>query len=201
MYYPSIFLPKKNYSILNNEDVRNNALARETKIDVYQFISKPEYEPEDIMPLVVAPQPSLREVFELSTYLYGYYNDQHIGIKADDADLNSYWNNNMPELKARDIMFTQKKAYPLFLAAEKLNMQEVDFNGETHIISFSHKPTRVNYWHFELWVKDNAGDRIPRDKSNTHTKYLAKSILEYIIAEAIINKNSVVLFKRSDFDT
>ena len=60
-----------------------------------------------------------------------------------------------------------------------------------HILSFSHKPTRVNYWHFELWVIDNAGNRIPRNKSNAHIKYLAKSILEYIITEAVLLKTSV----------
>ena len=49
-------------------------------------------------------------------------------------------------------------------------------------------------------VKDSTGNRIPRDKSNAHTKYLAKSILEYIISEAILLKTQVKIFKRSDFE-
>jgi hypothetical protein len=76
----------------------------------------------------------------------------------------------------------------------------IDFNGEEHLLSFSHKPNRANYWHFELWVKDSAGTRIPRDKNNAHTKYLAKSLLEYIIAEAVISKAEARPFKRPDFN-
>jgi hypothetical protein len=198
--YPKILLPRQTYPILKNEDVRDNALVRETKVDVYQFLTKPGYEPDDILSLVVAPQPSLREVFELSTFLYGYYNEQHIGIRVDDAALYADWNKKLPELRTDDIQFFRGKAFPLFLAAIKLDLQEIDFNGETHILSFSHKPTRVNYWHFQLWIKDGAGNLIPRDKNNTHTKYLAKSILEYIISETILLKTQVNVFKRSEFE-
>jgi hypothetical protein len=198
--YPEILLPRQTYPILGNEDIKDNTLVRETMINVYPFLEKAGYEPDDILPFVVAPQPSLREVFELSVFLYGYYEEKHIGIRVDDADLYADWNKNLPELRAADIKFSQVEAYPLFLAAAKLDRQEIDFNGEMHIFSFSHKPTRVNYWHFELWVNDSAGNRIPRDKSSAHAKYLAKSILEYIIAEAILFKTSVNSFRRSDFE-
>jgi len=196
VFYPEILLPRQAYPILENEDIADNALVRETTIDVYSFLAKSSYEPDDFLSFVVAPQPSLREVFELSTFLYGYYDEQHIGIRADDTALYADWNKDLPELKAEDIPFSQGKAYPLFLAASKLNRQEIDFNGEIHILSFSHKPTRVNYWHFELWIKDSNGNRIPRDKNNAHTRYLAKSILEYIIAEAVVLKSTVIPFKK-----
>ena len=173
---------------------------RETTVNVYKFLTKTEYEPDDILHFVAAPQPSLREVFELSAFLYGYYQEQHMGIRVDDTGLYTDWNKDLPELKTVDIKFSQKEAWPLFLAAAKLDRQEIDFNGELYILSFSHKPTRVNFWHFELWVKDDAGNRIPRDRSNAHTKYLAKSILEYIIAEAVISNTDVNLFRRTDFD-
>ena len=197
--YPDILLPKQAYPMLKNEDVRDNALVRETTANVYHLLAKTGYEPDDILPLVVAPQPSLREVFELSVFLYGYYEEQNMGIRVDNADLNADWNKDMPDLKAADIKFSQKEVWPLFLAAAKLNWQEIEFNGELYILSFSHKPTRVNYWHFELWVRDDAGNRIPRDRSNAHTKYLAKSILEYTLAEAVISKTVVNLFKRAEF--
>jgi len=197
--YPEVLLPKQAYPILKNEDIIDNSLVRETKTDVYQFLAKQGYEPDDILPLIVAPQPSLREVYELSTFLYGYYDERHAGIRADDNSFHVDWNNGMIKLNPEDIDFSQDKAYLLFLSAIKLNHQEIDFNGEIHILSFTHKPTRVNYWHFELLILDSTGNRIPRDKSNAHTKYLAKSILEYIIAEAVIFKSSVIPFKRSDF--
>jgi hypothetical protein len=197
--YPEVLLPRQTYPILENEDIKDNALVRETAVDVYQFLAKHGYEPDDILPLVVAPQPSLREVFELSLFLYGYYEEQHTGIRVDEAALYADWNKDLPELKAVDILFSQKTAWPLFLAAKKLDRQEIDFNGEMYILSFSHKPSRVNYWHFELWVKDSAGNLIPRDRNNAHTKYLAKSILEYIVAEAILFKTFVNAFKRIEF--
>jgi len=198
-HYPEILLPKQTYPILKNGEIKDNALVRETTVDVYQFLAKPGYEPDDIMSLVVAPQPSLREVFELSTFLYGYYNEQHLGIRVKETALYADWNSELPELRIDEIQFFQEKTFPLYISAIKLDWQEVNFNGETYILSFSHKPTRVNYWHFELWVKDNSGNRIPKDKSNTHTKYLAKSILEYIISEAVLFKDSVKAFRRSDF--
>jgi hypothetical protein len=198
--YPEILLARQTYPVLKNDDVRDNALVRETTADVYQFLTKQGYEPDDILSLVVAPQLSLREVFELSIFLYGYYEEQHIGIRVNDAALYADWNKELPELTADDIQFFQETAFPLYLAAIKLDRQEIDFNGEMHILSFSHKPTRANYWHFELYVKDGTGNCIPRDKSNAHTKYLAKSILEYIISEAILLKTSVNVFKRSEFE-
>jgi hypothetical protein len=198
--YPEILLPRHTYPILKNDDVRDNVLVRETMADVYQFLTKPGYESDDILSLVIAPQPSLREVFELSTFLYGYYKEQHIGIRVKDADMYTDWNKKLPELAADDIQFSQEKTFPLFLAVIKLDRQEIDFNGETHILSFTHKPTRINYWHFELWVKDGTGERIPRDKSNAHTKYLAKSILEYIVSEAVLLETSVNVFKLSHFE-
>jgi hypothetical protein len=198
--YPEILLPRRAYPILKNYEVKDNSLVRETMVDAYQFLTRPEYEPDDILSLVVAPQPSLREVFALSTFLYGYYEDQHIGIRVNDAALYVDWKKELLELKADDIQFFQENAFPLYLAAIKLDRQEIDFNGETHIFSFSHRPTRVNYWHFELWVKDGTGNRIPREKSNAHTKHLAKSILEYIISEAVLLKASLSIFKRSEFE-
>jgi hypothetical protein len=200
MLYPAILLPRQTYPVLENRDIWDNALVHETLIDVYKFLEKAGYEPDDILPFVVAPQPSLREVFELSTFLYGYYEEKHIGIRVDDAALYADWDKNLPELGVEDIKFSQVEAYPLFLAAAKLERQEIDFNGEMHILSFSHKPTRVNYWHFELWVNDSTGNLIPRDKSSTRIKYLAKSILEYIIAEAVLFKTSVKVFQRADFE-
>ena len=200
MRYPEILLPRQSYPILENDDVKDYVFVRETITDVYQFLAETGYEPEDILPLVVAPQPSLREVFELSVYLYGYYDERHTGIRVEDTALYSEWNNKLPELCVDDIKFSQENVHLLFLAAIKLDRQEIDFNGKPYLFSFSHKPTRVNYWHFELWVKDSSANHIPRDKSNAHTRYLAKSILEYIIAEAVIYKNSVNIFNRIDFE-
>jgi hypothetical protein len=198
--YPEILLPKLTYPILGNKDIADCVLVRETTANVYSFLEKKGYTVDDILQFVIAPQPSLREVFELSLFLYGYYDDQHCGIRVTDTALYADWSNDQEELAAKDIQYTQETVWQFFLSAQKLNQQIIDFNGNDYLLSFSHKPTRVNYWHFELWVKDNAGEKIPRNKSNAHTKYLAKSILEYIIAEAIVFQSDVKPFKRDDFE-
>jgi hypothetical protein len=198
--YPAPLLPQKTYRLLTNGEISNNALVRETTVNLYLLLGKKGYTPDDILSFIVAPQPSLREVFELSLFLYGYYDERHCGIRVNDQTLYADWTKEQPELTAGTIQFTQGKVWPLFLAAKKLDRQIIDFNGEEHLLSFSHRPTRVNYWHFELWVKDSAGARIPRDKSNAHTRYLAKSLLEYIIAEAVVSKAETMPFKRPEFD-
>jgi hypothetical protein len=131
--------------------------------------------------------------------MYGYYDEQYCGIRVSDRTLYADWTEEQPELAAETIQFAQESAWPLFLAAKKLDRQMIDFNGENYLLSFSHKPTRVNYWHFELWVKDDTRARIPKDKNNAHTRYLAKSLLEYIIAEAVISKAEARPFEHPDF--
>jgi hypothetical protein len=199
--YPEILLPKQSYSILSNAEIGDSALVRETLIDLYPILNKRGYTPDDIVRYIVAPNPSLREVFELSVFLYGYYDERSTGIRAADSTLYADWTPEQPDLRAADIQFEQETISPLFLRAGKLDRQAVDFNGEAHLLSFSHKPSRVNYWHCELVTHDIAGNRIPRDKSNAHTKYLAKSLLEYIATEAVCAKSDAKRFKRKDFDT
>jgi hypothetical protein len=201
MPYHETLLPKRSYPLLSNGEIVDCALVRETLIDLYPILTKRGYAPDDIVRHIVAPNPSLREVFALSVFLYGYYDERHTGIRVSDSALYADWTNEQPDLRAEDIPFVQESVYPLFLSAGNLDRQEIDFNGEPYLFSFSHKPSRVNYWHCELWTQDSAGNRIPRDKSNAHTKYLAKSLLEYIVTEAVCSRSNAKRFKREDFDT
>jgi hypothetical protein len=196
-----MLLPKRAYPSLSNEEIADCALVRETLIDLYPILNKRGYTPDDIVRYIVAPNPSLREVFELSVFLYGYYDERHTGIRVADSALYADWTYEQPDLRAEDILFEQETVYPLFLMAGKLDRQKIDFNGEAYQLSFSHKPSRVNYWHCELVTQDSIGNRIPRDKGNAHTKYLAKSLLEYIAMEAVCFQSDAKRFKRKDFDT
>ena len=47
-HYPEILLARQTYPVLKNDDVKNNTLVRETMADVYQFLTKPGYEPDSV---------------------------------------------------------------------------------------------------------------------------------------------------------
>jgi hypothetical protein len=74
--YPKILLSHKPYPFLSNEEISGSSLVRETVIDLYPILNKRGYAPDDIVRFIVAPQPSLREVFELSVFLYGCYDER-----------------------------------------------------------------------------------------------------------------------------
>jgi hypothetical protein len=89
--YPPILLPEKAYPLLANGEISNNTLIRETTTDLYLLLGKKGYTPDDILPFIVAPRPSLREVFELSLFLYGYYDERCCGIRVNDKTLYGDW--------------------------------------------------------------------------------------------------------------
>jgi hypothetical protein len=119
--YPASLLPQKVYPILANGEISNNALIRETTTNLYLLLDKKGYRPDDILPFIVAPQPSLREVFELSLFLYGYYDERYCGIRVNDKALYADWTKEQLELSVETIQFTQESAWPLFLVAKKLD--------------------------------------------------------------------------------
>jgi hypothetical protein len=106
----------------------------------------------------------------------------------------------MPDISAEDITDTQRIIFPLFLSVEKLHQRPVDFSGEKFVSSFSHKPTRGNYWHFQLFTQDDTGIVIPRNKDSPRLKRLAKHIFENIVIPAICQKTAAKGFQRADFD-
>jgi hypothetical protein len=87
--------------------------------------------------------------------------------------------------------------YPLFLYAARLYEYPFEFDGEQFILSFWHKPTIANYWHFQLFTRDSKGRQLPREpqKGERETsaekkrlRHIATSVLEYLISEAICLK-------------
>ena len=48
-------ISKKNYLMLENKEININTLVRETKTDVYQFLLKTGFAPDDILPVVGEP--------------------------------------------------------------------------------------------------------------------------------------------------
>jgi hypothetical protein len=201
--YPKELLPYQTYpAVLPSEEVLDCFFVRETNEDIYLFFGSGfnPYHVDDVIRQIIAPPTSKRDVFELSVFLYGYYNKDHIGIRQTDKGLNNAWNNEIPDISAEDISYTQWPMFPLFLSTTKLYEQPVDFSGEKFVSSFLHKPTIANYWHFQLFTKDDEGKVIPRDKDSPRLKRLAKHVLENIIIPAICLETTIKRFQRADFD-
>jgi hypothetical protein len=98
------------------------------------------------------------------------------------------------------LFITTNAMFPLFLSTTKLYAQPINFSGEKFMSSFLHKPTRINYWHFQLFTRDDKGKVIPRDKDRSRLKHLAKHILENIVIPAICPKTAIKRFQKIDFD-
>jgi hypothetical protein len=194
--YPKSLLPCRSYPALSEEAILPYCLVRETQDNLYTLLEqmKQGYAGDDIIRKIIDPQPSLREVFELSLFLYGYYTECHVGIKVSDASLYDAWNNDVSIPTC--IRYSKKTAFPLYLKAEVLYNQTICFNDEEFLLSFSHKPTCVNYWHFQLWTKDTQTQKyIPREATSKRLKHLAKHILEQYVVKAICLKSEVKEFQ------
>jgi hypothetical protein len=191
--YPEELLPQKTYSVLYEEDVSSFFFIRETKYNLYEYLDQ-NLDKDDIIRKIIEPQASEREVFDLSLFLYGYYYEDHCGIRVSDESLYNLWTNNMPYIHFQNINYIKKDMFPLYLKARTLYNRSINYNEEQFILSFSHRPTRANYWHFQLWTKnEKTGEYIPREKKRL--KNLAKHILEQYIINAICPQSETIKFK------
>jgi hypothetical protein len=179
--YPEL-LPNACLPSLKDEDILSYCLVRETVIDIYKYREK-EYELDDLIKAIIMPQKTVREVYDFSLYLFGYYSERHTGL--------------------RDTMKSAEKWFQLFLRADALCKKHIDFNGEIYLLSFSHSPNEDNFWHYLLWTMDKkTGEKIPKDvkQKKAHYRLLAEHIFGQFITKAICNRAEVTPFSRSDFD-
>jgi hypothetical protein len=196
--YPEVLLSHQSNPVLPEYEVSKYNFVRETQEDIYIFLEQ-GLTLKDIIHKIIAPQYSEREVFEFSVFLYGYYDKSCVGIRVSDDSLYEFWTYDMPDLVANKICYIRDSLFPLFLCAEKLYQKQIDLEDmdgrSTHyLLSFSHKPTRINYWHFQLYTKDDEDNYIPRDKRNSRLKYLAKHIFEQYVIKAICSESDVRKF-------
>lgn len=161
------------YPKLSGEEISHCSFVRETETNLYiQDILNDD----DFIRKIIPLKTSSADVFELSVYLYGYFNEKHIGIRKPG------------------------RFFPLFLQVNELYRRSIQYDNEHYILSFSHCPDLTNYWHFQLYTVDSTNQKIPRDTKKTREKNLAKFIIREYIKKAISKKSEVIPFKRQDFD-
>ncbi len=177
--YPQELLPRK--SNVSPGIDESSMFVRTLREFPYDCIEDEEFLPE-ISDAIVAPNGDL-EVYSLSLYIYGVYNETHFNIVVTDKDYFAYWDGNE---ELTDVPFEIQERCAVFLKSATLNDRQVEFlneKGEKDLyhVHCEHKPTRSNFWHFELFVTKNDEDaHIPR-KSGSTRKAVAKKIKEDIL--------------------
>lgn len=192
--YPKELLPQPNLRRIESNSVLENGFIREVESDIYPLLEQEAVEPDFFVELIIGNKSSKKEVFELSLFLYGIFNEEHIGIFVNSDYAYIDWNflDDVPG----DIEFNIRERYPLFLKADALYLQNITFldknaNQEINcVLSYEHRPNLVNYWHFQLFTEEN-NKRLTRDIGQKKYSRLAKHILETILAKAVCKKSDL----------
>lgn len=177
--YPQELLPRKNLSVPATNS--STMFVRTLKEFPYDCIDNNEFLPE-ITDAILAPNGDL-EVFSLSLYIYGIYKESHFDIVVTDKEYFQGWDG---EEELTDVPYEEQERFAAFLRTETLRDKSIPYvneKGEVDIytLHYEHKPTRSNFWHFELFVtKNNETVHIPR-KSGATRKAVAEKIKEDIL--------------------
>ena len=148
----------------------------------------------DFVELIIGDKSSKKEVFELSLFLYGIFNEEHIGIYVNSDYTYIDW--NFSDATPENIEFNIRKRYHLFFKANALYSKDINFldkntNQEINcVLSYEHRLNLVNYWHFQLFTEEN-NKRLTRDIGSKKYSRLAKHILETILANAVCKKSEL----------
>ena len=204
--YPEILISHLAYPGFSIPEVSNFFFLRRTNEDIYQYLQK--YSKLELIEKII-PSTSKRDVFVFSILLYGYYNESHIKLIPDEH-FNQDWNKSFSDIQPNNIIYQVKEdSYPLFLKAQKLYEYPFSYEGEQFFLSFWHRPTIANYWHFQLYTKDCEGNHLPREpkpgdketlQQKRNLKRIATIVFEYLVSEAICYNSEVQKYRNDDFD-
>ena len=81
--YPKELLPQPNLKRIESSSVLENGFIREVESDIYTLLEQEDIEPDFFVELIIGDKSSKKEVFELSLFLYGIFNEEHIGIDVN----------------------------------------------------------------------------------------------------------------------
>lgn len=177
--YPQELLPRKSYTSPVTDET--SMFIRTLREFPYDCIEDEEFLPE-ISDAILAPNGDL-EIYSLSLYIYGVYNEEHFNIVVTDKDYFADWD-GIEELT--DVPFELQDRFAIFLKTNSLKDKTVPYTnekGETDLynLHYEHKPTRSNFWHFELFVTKNDEETHVPKKSGATRKFVAEKIKEDIL--------------------
>ena len=207
--YPTKLLPKQEYGTIDNSQLTNCALIRKIQYEAFNLLernketlhmNKNEEFLDNFVRQIIAPQ-HFNEIYELSTSLYGVYDEDCIELKVTNPALVDWKvGDNIPS--ASVIEYTiDEDAKPLYLKYSMMNCAseyeyfDQDSNQKICIpcrMTVEHCPVNVNYWHFQTSVYVDS-QHIQREQGKKGKyKNIAKHIWENNVISAICNKDEVV---------
>jgi hypothetical protein len=204
--YPEILVSHSTYPELCISEISSFFFLRRTNEDIYQYLQK--YSKLELIEKII-PETPKRDVFVFSVLLYGYYNETHMKLVPDEY-FNQDWNRSFADIKPNNITYQiEEGIYPLFLRAQKLYEHPFKYEGEQFFLSFWHRPTIANYWHFQLYTRDHEGNHLPRNpkpgeketsQQKRNLKRIARIVFEYLISETICYTFEVQKYRSDGFD-
>jgi hypothetical protein len=205
--YPEVLISHSAYPELCVQDVSSSFFIRRTDDDIYLYLNK--YSKLELIGKII-PNMTKRDVFVFSVSLYGYYDCEHIKISPVNASFDDNWGRSFTDVRPEEIeSLVREDSYPLFLRAAKTFNYPFKNDGEQYFLSFEHKPTIANYWHFQLFTSDGEGNHLPRQpepeekeskEAERKLRKIAITVFEYLISEAICYFEEVQKFQTPEFD-
>ena len=209
LIYPKELRPQPNNILMSNEDVCGKYLLRETHTDLYEYIRENKLTERDefnnctdeVLKNFIDYPCTSKEVYELSLYLFGTFNQNHLGLRLiskDDVKKYQYvrW---YPGMEIPDVELECKKddgIFPIFFETNKLSY-EIDYSDKKtkesiHTkVSFEHIPNLINYWHFQLFSEAN-NQKLSRSLGQEKYSRLAKFIIKELFVRAVCLDGQVV---------
>lgn len=181
MPYPAELLPRADFKLISSEDIPSKAcfLRRSrfnTELDTFDELGEP---------YVSALVEDATELFGYSINILGLFEPFHADFCPNEnckQICREYWNESQELLRAEEIEFTIEQKIPLYLRLDSIYNAGFPYdnrqgNGQQEGRFFVfHKPTRCNFWHFEIHIIDRENISI-RKSSAAWKKQYAQSFI------------------------
>lgn len=201
--YPAELLPQEIYKIILSELLPKKSYLQRKSLQPPQNPLPPKIRIDEVCR-------EKKDLFGLSCNLHGKFKLENLKFVADKKDslgYNEYWKEGDKVLADKDIKYTvTSDTYAVFLgeiitvhgqkfpyskSIETKEKVKVDgkektkttfvttpFNGKILVV---HRPTRCNFWHFEIIILDQDNNEILRNKAQEWAKSAADAHIDFLI--------------------
>jgi len=161
MEYPEELLPQHNYKVIETKDLNpeHSILRKSLRSKTESLDNLGDVRIDAIFE-------KEKEVFGLSINLFGIFTCEYLKIIVINTKFHEDWNPGDKIPIIDEIEFTiDENAFPLFFKIKDLHNKSIPYKKNLPKIKgiknfegfccIDHKPTKCNFWHFELSVYDS----------------------------------------------